>query len=105
MNIFIPSFLGFRCLVMVGAYIRVTGRVQGVGFRYFAMRQANVFSLTGYVKNRGDGSVELQVEGEKEIVERFKSVLEQGSGYSVVDQVEITYESYSAKFDKFSVEY
>ena len=79
--------------------------VQGVGFRYFAMRQANEYGLKGYVKNRSDGSVELKVEGEKEIIERFKSVLERGSGYSDVDQVEIRYEAYSAKYDKFSVEY
>jgi acylphosphatase len=90
---------------MVGAFIRVTGMVQGVGFRYFAMRQANLFGLNGYVKNKPDGSVELQVEGEKEIIEKFKSVLEEGPGYSSVDGVEISYESYAAKYNKFSVEY
>jgi acylphosphatase len=38
--------------MMVGAYIKVTGMVQGVGFRYFAMRHANELGLTGYVKNK-----------------------------------------------------
>ena len=90
---------------MVSARMRVTGRVQGVGYRYYAMRQANEFGLKGYVKNQGDGSVEVQVEGEKEIIERFKSFLKQGPGYSSVDQVEITYEPYLAKYDRFSVEY
>ena len=90
---------------MVSATIRVTGRVQGVGYRYYAMRQAHEFGLNGYVKNQGDGSVEVQVEGEKEIIERFKSFLKQGPGYSSVDQVEITYEPYLAKYNKFSVEY
>jgi len=90
---------------MVCATLHVTGMVQGVGFRYFAMRQANGYGLNGYVKNLPDGSVELQVEGEKETIERFKSVLERGPGYSDVDQVDIVYEAYSAKYDKFSVEY
>jgi len=90
---------------MVSAYIRVTGMVQGVGFRYFAMRQANLLGINGYVKNRGDGSVELQVEGEKQVVENFKTILEHGSGYSSVDKVEITYEPYAAKYNRFSVEY
>ena len=79
--------------------------VQGVGFRYFAMRQANTFGLTGYVKNMRDGSVELEVEGERINVENFKSILEHGSGYSVVKRVDINYGEYSAKYDKFSVEY
>jgi len=90
---------------MVSAIIRVTGRVQGVGYRFFAMRQANEFGLNGYVKNCGDGSVEVRVEGEKEIIERYKSFLEQGPGHSSVDQVEITYEPYSSKYNNFSVEY
>jgi acylphosphatase len=90
---------------MVCATLHVTGMVQGVGFRYFAMREANAYGLNGYVKNLPDGSVELQVEGEKEIIERFKSILEKGPGYSDVDRVDIVYEAYSAKYDKFSVEY
>jgi acylphosphatase len=90
---------------MVSASIRVTGRVQGVGYRYYAMRQANEFGLNGYVKNRGDGSVEVQVEGEKEIIERYISFLEQGPSYSSVEQVDITYVPYLAKYDRFSVDY
>ena len=91
--------------MMVGAYIKVTGMVQGVGFRYFAMRHANDLGLTGYVKNKANGSVELQVEGTKQNVENFKSILEQGPGYSLVDKVDITYEPYTAKYNRFSVEY
>ena len=90
---------------MVSATIQITGRVQGVGFRYFTMHQANTFGLNGYVRNKGDGSVEVRVEGEKEIIERFRSILKEGSGYSTVDSIETTYEPYSAKYKKFSVEY
>ena len=90
---------------MVCAQINVTGRVQGVGYRYFAMREANLYGLTGYVKNKPNGSVELMVEGEKEIIEKFQKILEQGPGYSTVERVEISYEPYNAKYSKFSVEY
>ena len=90
---------------MVSAHIRVTGKVQGVGYRYFAMRQANLFGIYGYVKNKSDGSVELEVEGEKEIIENFRSILKQGPGFGSVDHVEIRYGPYSAKYKKFSVDY
>ena len=53
------------------AYIRVSGRVQGVGYRYYALRNADLLGLNGYVKNCVDGSVELQVEGDKEIIKQF----------------------------------
>ena len=90
---------------MVCAYVRVTGMVQGVGYRYFAMREAHLFGITGYVKNKADGSVELEVEGENEIIEKFRSILQRGPGYSTVDEVEISYRPYGAKYSKFSVEY
>jgi acylphosphatase len=87
------------------AYLKVKGRVQGVGFRWYAMQNANQFGLTGYVKNLSDGSVEIRVEGEKELIERFKSVMEKGPGFSSVDEVEFNYEPYMAKYDTFSVDY
>jgi len=90
---------------MVSAFITVTGQVQGVGYRYFAMRQANLLGITGYVKNKSDGSVELEAEGGREIIENFLAILEQGPGYGSVDNVEVRYEPYSAKYNKFSVDY
>jgi acylphosphatase len=90
---------------LVSAHIRVTGMVQGVGYRYFALRQANLFGLKGYVKNKSDGSVELEVEGDKEVIEKFKSLLEQGPGYSSVEKVEISDQPYTAKYTQFTVEY
>jgi acylphosphatase len=46
-------------------HILVEGRVQGVGFRYFVQAQANQLKLSGWVRNREDGRVELLAEGEK----------------------------------------
>ena len=89
----------------VGAHMIVYGMVQGVGFRYFTVRQAAALELTGYVKNLPDGSVEVDVEGEKNSIDQLKKQLEQGPGFSSIDKVYIRYEDFTAKYHKFSVEY
>jgi acylphosphatase len=53
----------------------VSGRVQGVGFRYFALDAARGEGLNGYVTNQDDGSVEAVAEGEAEAVERIEPAL------------------------------
>lgn len=47
------------------------GRVQGVGFRYYAVQKANQLGLTGWVKNLYDGSVEMEVEGQEELIDQL----------------------------------
>ncbi len=91
--------------MMTEAHIKVIGRVQGVGFRYFTIRNANDYGLKGYVRNLTDGSVEIRVEGEKEVIEQFNSVIKAGSGFSDVKKLEIAFKPYTAKFTEFSVEY
>ena len=49
----------------------VTGVVQGVGFRSFAMHLAREYAIRGWVRNRADGAVELEAEAERAIVESF----------------------------------
>jgi len=56
----------------------ITGVVQGVGFRFFAKYLAERFDLSGYVRNRGDGSVELEAEGSAEAISAFLEALESG---------------------------
>jgi len=56
---------------MIAKCIIFEGRVQGVGFRYTVMDLARGFEVCGWVKNLPDGSVELQVMGEREEVESF----------------------------------
>jgi acylphosphatase len=65
----------------------VSGRVQGVGFRYFAQEAARVEGLHGYVRNQDDGTLEIKAEGEVEALERFERKLRQGPSRSRVEQV------------------
>lgn len=47
------------------------GRVQGVGFRYYAVQKANQLGLTGWVRNLSDGSVEMEVEGQEPLIDQL----------------------------------
>ena len=71
----------------VARRFKVSGRVQGVGFRYFALGAARREGLNGYVTNHDDGSVEAVAEGEAESVDRFERALRQGPSRSRVERV------------------
>ena len=67
----------------------VRGRVQGVGFRLFAVRVAREMGLSGFVRNLPDGlSVEAVAQGESERVRQFVGALREGPGGSFVSEVE-----------------
>lgn len=55
----------------VRKHIFFYGRVQGVGFHYYAVQKANQLGLTGWVKNLYDGSVEMEVEGQEELIDQL----------------------------------
>ena len=65
----------------------VSGRVQGVGFRYFAQDAARREGLHGYAANHDDGSVEVLAEGEAESLDRFELALRRGPSRSRVEKV------------------
>ena len=67
----------------------MSGRVQGVGFRYFALDAARRDGLHGYVTNNDDGTVEAVAEGEAEAVERFERALRRGPSRSRVAHVTV----------------
>jgi len=66
----------------------VRGRVQGVGFRYFAQRAALELGLTGYVRNLDDGGVEAYASGPEEQLSRFAALLRRGPRWAEVRTVE-----------------
>jgi acylphosphatase len=65
----------------------IHGDVQGVGFRYFVMREARSLGLRGWVRNRDDGSVELVAEGEKADLERLLEAARRGPSQARVSDV------------------
>jgi len=65
----------------------VSGRVQGVGFRYFVKHAASELNLSGWVRNLTDGTVELEVEGPEEELEEFRQKLWKGPGLGRVDDI------------------
>ncbi len=67
--------------------ITVTGRVQGVGYRYFAQDAAEALGLSGWVRNNPDRSVECEVQGEDADIEQFCSRLREGPPLSRVTDV------------------
>ncbi|HSB12726.1 MAG TPA: acylphosphatase [Blastocatellia bacterium] len=72
---------------MIARRFIVKGRVQGVGFRYFAIRAAREAGVAGTVQNLADGSVEAIAEGPPRAVDQFRSALERGPSYAHVSEV------------------
>ena len=74
---------------MIRLYIRVSGRVQGVGFRWFTSMTAARLNLTGWVRNREDGAVDMEVQGAPDAVEAFTAAVRRGSHYSEVQNLTV----------------
>ncbi len=85
---------------MIARRAIVSGRVQGVGFRFFARRAAREAGVKGWVRNLPDGNVETLAEGEEEAVGRYLELLREGPGSvrSVAAQ-----EASALGFDSFEI--
>jgi acylphosphatase len=83
---------------------RVTGRVQGVGFRWWVRRQADALGLTGWVMNADDErSVELVAEGEPASLDDFQRRLHGGPSGARVEAVEASRQPASGEFEGFGI--
>ena len=83
----------------------VRGRVHGVFFRAFVETRAEELKLTGYVRNRPDGTVEVRVEGERPKLEKLVEYLKAGPPAARVEEVMVAWAEYTGEFSKFSVNY
>lgn len=77
---------------MTDLHVRVSGVVQGVGFRWFVREQARRLGLAGWVRNLPDGSVEVAAEGEAKQIELFRTELQRGPRGAAVEQLEVVSE-------------
>jgi acylphosphatase len=85
-------------------FARVSGRVQGVGFRYSAVREAQRLRLNGWVRNADSGDVETWAEGPQEALDLYLAWLHRGPSYSQIDSVEKT-DVAPRGYRDFAVEY
>ena len=92
-------------MAKVRAHLIISGRVQGVFFRYTMEQVASKLNVTGWAKNRFDGKVEAVLEGDKENVEKVIEWSHNGPAGAVVENVEISWEKHIGEFNNFSIEY
>jgi acylphosphatase len=84
-------------------HVRVSGRVQGVGFRYSAYTMATQLGLTGWVRNLYDGRVELSCVGETEPLEQMLAWCRTGPRMADVTDVEYQWESVESTEPRFRI--
>jgi len=83
---------------------RITGRVQGVGFRYWARRHADALGLTGWVMNAHDErTVEIVAEGEPEPLAQMERRIRQGPPGAMVESVDLRRGPATGEFDGFGI--
>ena len=81
----------------------IKGRVQGVCFRQYTVDEAETLGLTGWVRNRSDGTVELVAEGESDKLKRLEEWCRQGPSYAHVTSVQAEYSDATREFGGFQV--
>ena len=86
-------------------HVIVEGRVQGVFFRAYTRDEAVKLDLSGWVRNRSDGSVEALIEGEKIAVEKMLQWFHQGAPHSLVEMVHVTEEPLVGDNTTFAIHY
>ncbi len=81
----------------------VEGRVQGVGFRYFVLQNAEAYGVTGWVANKANGDVEVIAEGDPEALQKLLIMLHKGPRSAFVMNVNVTWVSATGEFDHFGL--
>lgn len=83
------------------AHVFVSGRVQGVFFRQRTRLQAQMNSVTGWIRNLPDERVEAVFEGEESAVKRLVDYCHHGPPSALVEDVNVTYETFTGEFTNF----
>ena len=84
---------------------KVSGKVQGVWFRKYALDSARDIGVVGMVKNLVDGTVLVNASGKDENLRKFKERLENGSPNSRVDRIDYSWEDSFVEYSTFEIEY
>lgn len=90
---------------LVSAHLLISGLVQGVGYRWFVMRKANEYNLKGYVRNLYTDNVEVEVEGNKGLIQEFIKELRGGPRSAHVTDMKIQWGNYQGKYKNFDIRF
>lgn len=86
-------------------HIVIHGKVQGVGYRFFATRVARRIGLKGWIQNNRDGTVEAMVEGEKATIDEWIEELREGPRYAEVTKVDQETKEFTGRLGDFDVKF
>jgi len=85
--------------------IRIFGKVQGVGYRFYATRVARRLELRGWIRNLRDGTVDAAVEGEAQAIDEWIEELREGPRYAEITKIEQERKEYTGKLGDFDVKF
>lgn len=85
--------------------IRIHGKVQGVGYRFYATRVARRLGLKGHIQNLRDGTVEAIVEGDKETIDEWIEELREGPRYAEVTRIDQERKEFRGTYPDFDVKF
>ena len=85
--------------------IRIHGKVQGVGYRFFATRVARRLGLKGNIQNNRDGSVDAVVEGERDTIDEWLEELKEGPRYAEVTKIDQETKDFTGRLGDFDVKF
>jgi acylphosphatase len=85
--------------------LRIHGKVQGVGYRFFATRVARRLGLKGHIQNLRDGTVEAMVEGEGSAIDDWIEELREGPRFAEVSRIDQEKRDYRGTFGDFDVKF
>lgn len=91
--------------MLVARRFLISGEVQGVGYRYFALRAAARHQVLGTVRNLPDGNVEVMVEGEREAIDQFRNDLATGPLMAQITGVEETDIPVTGRYRDFRIDH
>ena len=83
--------------------LTISGKVQGVGFRFFVQQQAQELAINGWVSNKSNGDVEALTQGEKADLEQFIAKVKEGTTFSRVDNVNLEWMNKGEQYFGFEI--
>ncbi len=85
------------------AYVRISGIVQGVGFRWRALQKAEELGLKGWIRNRHDGDVDAVLQGNNEKIEAMIRWMERGPSRALVQNIEVEWKKPEKLYEGFLI--